>query len=146
MLEREAIIAELWRRIDAVNGVVFTARNPASPPSKDDFPAIQFFELDDLVTDSSMRGGYPVYRRELDVAIEFFVAGTIEVASSKELGQFVQAGKTKLYEGGPTLGRRWEFKETTASRVLRPPVGKHSAGIGIVIVIKYIEDVSRLMS
>jgi len=144
--ERELIIAELWERLANVTGVVYTARNPKKPPSAESLPAIQFFELGDLVEEASSRGGYPAYRRRVTVVIECFIAGSSESAATKELGAFVQEMKKKVYEGGATLGRRCSISERDASRILRPPAGSHVAGVGIAFEIRYVENISTLIT
>jgi len=147
MLERELILRELWKRMSQVTGVQYTARNPKAHPSIEDLPAIQFFELNDKVTGSSSRGGYPIYKRELSLAIEIVVNSANEAASSKELGEFAQETKKKLYEGGTTLGgRNCQIAETDATRVMRPPVGENSAMIGFGLEIVYIEDTNLLFT
>lgn len=146
MIEREDVITALWGRLAAVTGVVRTARNPKEEPSVTDMPIIQFFELPDLVRSATRRGKerHPAYKRQLTVAIESFVQGTTESAVSQELVEFINALKTKLYEGGNTLGIKGvEFVETESSRVLRPPVGEPVAGLGIVIRITYTEDTGK---
>jgi len=145
MLERELIVRELWKRMSQVDGVQYTARNPKATPDTNDLPCIQFFELNDKVIGTSSRGGYPIYKRVLSVAIELIVNSEKEAACSKELGEFSQATKKKLYEGGVTLGgRNCEIKETDATRVMRPPVGENSAMIGFGLDITYIEDTNLL--
>lgn len=146
MIEREQVIDALWGRLAAVTGVVRTARNPKEEPSVNDMPIIQFFELGDRVRSATRRGKerHPAYKRELTIAVESFVNGTTEGAVSQELVDFVNALKTKLYEGGNNLGIRGvEFVETESSRVLRPPVGEPVAGLGLVLRITYTEDTGK---
>lgn len=144
MKEREEIIAELWYRLSLVPGVVSTARNPSIVPDPQQMPCIQFFELEDTVEQVAMRGGCPVYHRQLTVAIEPFVLAQSEQASTAELISFVKELKKSLYAGGPTLGNRCLVKEVEASRILRPPGGTTLTGVGIAIVISYVEDTSKL--
>ena len=146
MREREILIAEFWRRIASVTGVVKTARNPGDNPTTDDFPAIQFFELDDTITGKGRRGGYPVYNRNLMLTVEAFLAATSEAAPSKELGAFVQEIKKKIYSGGNNLNKTCsEITELGCTRVLRPPVGENSVGIGLIFEVKYTENISTIM-
>jgi hypothetical protein len=146
MREREIAIAEFWKRIASVTGVIKTARNPSDNPSASDFPAIQFFELDDTITGKGRRGGYPIYTRTLIVTAEAFIPGTSESAATKELGDFVQEMKKKIYAGGNNLNKTCsEITEIGCTRVLRPPVGKNSIGIGVIFEIKYIENISTIM-
>jgi len=143
--EREAIIKELWRRIASVSGVAYTARNPKAPPNVSDFPAIQFFELGDSVEDTQKRGTQVAYKRKLDVVVEMFIAATTEASATNELMEiYLPRLKTALYLGGPTLGRLCSFKENGTSRILRPPVGENSIGIGLQLEIRYVEDVNLL--
>jgi len=147
VLEREAILAALWKRMAAVSGVARTARNPVDPPSLEDLPCINMFELQDKVVGVKKRGAslLPEYRREVSVALEVFVAGSSEPQSSQALGLFVQDVKRKLYEGGVTLGLKGvEVEETDASQILRPSKMDSVAGIGILLKIKYVEDVTKL--
>ena len=145
MKEREALIQEFWRRMSTVTGVQKTARNPKTPPTLEDLPCIQFFEMADNVREGSARGGKPVYRRELQLVLETFYEGSSEAASSQELGSFVEDMKSKLYEGGSNLGGTCSMiEETQASRILRPQLGEHVAGIALVLLITYIEDTTLL--
>ena len=147
MLERESAIAELWRRMASVPGVNYTTRNPKAPPSIDDMPTINIFELEDEVIGKGTRGGYPIYKRSLPIVLEVFIVGSSESAATKELGLFLQEMRKKLYEGGVNLGRKCaEISETTQTRVLRPPTGEHTVGIGLSFDMIYIEDISKLMS
>ena len=146
MRERELLIAEFWRRIASVTGVAKTARNPGDNPSSDDFPAIQFFELNDEITGKGRRGGYPIYSRTLMLTVEAFLTATSEPASSKELGVFVTEIKKKIYAGGNNLNKTCtEITELGCTRVLRPPVGKNSVGIGLIFEVKYIENISTII-
>lgn len=144
MLEREKIIAELWRRLAAVNGVRFTARNPKVEPSVDNMPCIQFFELDDEVQESSQRGGFPAYKRALQVAVESFIKASTDAAATKELGDFIIGIKKALYSDGISLGHLCQISEIRASQILRPPVGENVIGIGIIFELRYVETVSNL--
>lgn len=148
MLERELIIQELWRRLAAVPGVAYTARNPKAEPSVDNMPCIQFFELDDKPEKHDHRGAtaYPAYRRTFQVVVEAFVKGSSDAAASKELGEFMQAVKKSLYTGGNVLHPNSFFLETEMSRMLRPPVGDNVIGVGIVLTIQYVEDISKLFT
>ena len=147
MLEREIAIAELWRRMNSVSGVKYTTRNPKAPPSIDDMPTINIFELEDEVVGESMRGNYPIYKRRLPIVLEVFITGSSESAATKELGLFLKEMRKKLYEGGANLGGRCaKITETTQTRVLRPPTGEHTVGIGLSFDMIYIEDISKLMS
>lgn len=149
MLEREFIIQALWERLSNVTGVNRTARNPVNPPSEEDMPCINFFELEDPVQDKTYRGGkkYPAYKRALRVLLEPFVLGSSEPAASKELGAFVQETKKSLYAGGNTLGMKGvEMTEVGTGQVLRPPKVEKVAGIGITIEIRYVETIAKLFT
>lgn len=146
MIEREQVIEALWGRLAAVPGVQRTARNPKEEPSVTDMPVIQFFELIDRVRSATLRGSqrHPAYKRQLTIAVEAFVTAPTEAAVSQELVSFINALKTKLYEGGNNLGIRGiEFVESESSRVLRPPTGEAVAGLGIVLRITYTEDTGK---
>lgn len=146
MLERELVMEALWARMADVEGVAFTARNPVNPPNKDNMPCIQFFELEDCVAASTMRGRVPVYKRDLDLIIEMFILAGSEPAASKELSEFVGKVKYKLYEGGVTLGLKGvEIREVSAGQILRPPDLDLAVGVGIVLRVRYIEDISKLI-
>jgi hypothetical protein len=145
MWERETAIAEFWRRVAGVDGVVYTARNPKTPPTVDKLPAIQFFEFSDEVIDRKMMGGKPHYRRKLTLILETFINAETEHSSTYELGLFVQKIKKAIFSDGTSLGRACsEIQETGASRVLRPPVGDNVVGIGLIFDLQYIEDISKI--
>lgn len=148
MLEREQLIQELWRRLAAVTGVKYTARNPKAEPSVNDMPCIQFFELEDEPTKTNSRGVSQnmAYRRKMKVVVEAFVKGTTDASASQDLGKFMQELKKSLYTGGNTLIANSEFLETGMSRMLRPPVGDNVIGVGIVLEIQYVEDIGKLFS
>jgi len=145
MLHRENIIRELWRRMELVEGVQYTARNPKKPPNVGDLPAIQFFEFQDRVLETSQRGGYPIYKRTLPVIIESFVAGSSEFAATKDELAFLENLYKQLYAGGATLGKRCSFVEKELSRVLRPATGGHVAGLGMTLEIVYVENMADIM-
>lgn len=146
MLERDSILKALWARMASVAGVMFTARNPVNPPNKDNMPCIQFFELDDLVTDITKRGGLPAHKRELELVIEMFILASSEPAATKELAEFVGKVKYKLYEGGVTLGLKGvELREVSTGQILRPPDLDLAIGVGIVLKIRYVEEISKLV-
>lgn len=132
-------------RMASVAGVVYTARNPKAEPGVGNLPAIQFFELEDPVTQISMRGDYPNYRRKMKVVIEAFIAATTEASSSQELGAFLEQVKKSLYGPGNTFGPESAFHEVETSRMLRPPTGNNTIGIGIVLEIQYVENTATLM-
>lgn len=145
MIERETIVQELWSRLASVDGVLFTARNPKTRPKITDFPCIQFFELEDVVIKQTSRGGYPVYLRKMGVAVESFITATSEPSATKELGEFIQKVKRKIFAGGLTLGKKCqEIIEMESSRILRPPIGENSVGLGIALDIYYTEDIGKL--
>ncbi len=146
MLQREAIIRELWSRMSSVEGVKYTARNPGAPPNVARLPAIQIFEFPDKVMEVSKRGGYPIYKRKMQVIIEHFVAAATEGAATKEIMAFLLLSKKKLYAAGATLGGLCSLTEVEASRILRPATGSHVAGIGVTLEITYVEDVGSIMS
>lgn len=146
MLQRDKIMSEFWHRISHVEGVSWTARNPSAPPGAENMPAIQIFELSDTVTERTMRGGYPAYKRVMRVVMEIFIKGTSEGASSSELFAFLEKVKKAMYQGGPSLGGLCEFSEVGSDRMLRPPAGQHIIGIGLEIEIAYVENTATLFS
>jgi hypothetical protein len=131
-----------------VTGVKSTARNPVNPPKDGDFPRINIFEMDDAVKEKSMRGGsqYPSYKRDFSVLVETFIKASSEQAGPKELSLFIKELKKKMYESGATLGLKGvELSETATGEVLRPPNLDLVIGVGIVLSIRYVEDVSKIM-
>lgn len=144
MPNREQLSSKLWERLAAVPNVAFTARNPKAEPSAADLPAIQFFELEDVVEDVSKRGGLPVYKRRLTVAVESFISAASEGASSKEILDFVSSVKKSIYGGDASLGKGSEIRERELTRILRPPTGANVVGLGLVLDIIYVEDISKL--
>lgn len=146
MAERDLMIEELWSRLTSVPGVKYTARNPSSPPSSSQMPAIQLFEFPDTVEEASQRGSYPAYKRKISVAVEAFITATSEETATREILAFAKEVKKKVYAGGNNLGRTCSsIVEEEASRILRPAAGENIVGIGIVFQIRYIEDVSKIM-
>jgi hypothetical protein len=146
MKEREILMAEVKQRSLLVAGVARVLRNPVTPPKIGDLPAIHIFEMEDSVIQVSSRGRYPLYTRKLIILIELFTTATTEALASETLGSFVQEFKKRLYAGGVNLGGRCsEIKETGTTRILRPPIENHSAGVGLLFEIKYIENIDTLM-
>lgn len=145
MIQREAIIQALWSRFAAVDGVVFTARNPKDPPSIENLPCIQFFELGDVVTKPSRRGATqkPSYQRVLTVVAEVFMVAQTESSASNEMMDMLEKVKSQVYSDGNSLGGLCEIVELESSRVLRPPIGGPVIGLGIAFEIKYFEDTSN---
>jgi hypothetical protein len=146
MQEREDIVAELWSRLAAVDGVMFTARNPKAEPKVENMPCIQFWEMADVVEESTKRGDYPAYKRALRVVVESFVKSTEEAKTSQDLKDFIVKVKQQIYRDGASLGRRCNVTEIESSRVLRPPVGENVIGLGIVFELRYIETTSKLFA
>jgi hypothetical protein len=146
MLEREAIIQELWSRLASVTGVAFTARNPKQEPSVDNLPCIQFWEMDDKVEEESARGGYPSFKRSFDVVVEPFVLASTDASASKVLNDFIIEIKKQVYRDGVSLGGLCRVSEAGSSRILRPPVGENVIGIGITFTFRYVETVANLFN
>jgi len=147
MGQRESAIRELQYRMWNVPGVGLVLRNTSQEPAVSDMPFIGIFELTDRIVEAGRRGGgvLPVYKREVDLVLEIFIAGSTEADASAELADFVSKVRAKLYEGGVTLGKRCSYiTETGMSKVLRPPVGGNIAGIGISLTMTYVDDVSAL--
>jgi hypothetical protein len=142
MLERETILREFWKRMSAVTGVAYTARNPKKPPSINSLPAIQIFEFTDRVLGTSQRGGYPIYKRRMTVVAESFISASKEGASSAEIMAFLLLLKKSLYADGGTLGGLCSLRETETSRVLRPATGGNVSGVGVSFELDYVEDTS----
>ena len=95
----------------------------------------------------TQRGGYPAYIRRLEVVIDSYIPGTTEESATKELGLFIQEVKKKIYQGGVTLGGKCKsIKEIESSRVLRPPVGENSIGLGLAFNILYVEEIGKLFT
>jgi len=147
MDEREVILKELWRRLAAVSGGgVYTTRNAKAEPKETDFPAIQFFELEDTVLPDlpHSRGGKPAFKRKLRVAIESYISATTEGAANKELYAFIKLVKTAIYQGDGKMGLKIAIVEVASTRVLRPPVGGNAIGLGLFFDFIYVEDVGKL--
>ena len=141
MLQRETCIRRLMYLLSQVPSVGFVARNPVSAPDAADFPAIMLFEFPDRVMSMSRRGGYPSYIRQMQVNIEFYVAGTTEDSASSDLTTFLQDAKTLIYTDGATLGLKGvAVEEVSSTRLWRPPVGKNAAGIGLQFNIQFVEN------
>ena len=147
MFEREIIKEEIAYRMSQVDGVMFTARNPKTPPNAEDFPAILMFEYPDEVESKGLRGGYPIYKRKFKVVIECYITASSEGAATTELGDFVEKIKKKIYEGNNTLSKKAsELNELELSQVMRPPVGDNTIGIGIIFEVSYIENIANLFT
>lgn len=145
MIEREAIMAELWRRMTLVSSGIYTTRNTKVALKLENLPAIQLFEGPDTVVEKSSRGGHPIYKRVLNVQIELCINATSEGAASKEIGEFLDDCKKQLYVGGTTLDRKCaEFSEVEIGAIVRPPIGENAIAVGFEIEVLYIEEVSKL--
>lgn len=147
MDEREVIMRELWRRLALVPTVKYTARNSKAEPDEANFPAIQFYELEDQVLPDSpqhFRGGLPAFKRKFRVAIESFISGTTEESATKELYVFIKSVKKEIYRGDGKMGLKIAVIEVSATRVLRPPVGGHGIGLGLFFDFVYVEDISKI--
>jgi hypothetical protein len=148
VLRREQIVEELEERMVNTTGVGIVLRNPDVEPSIEDLAIgyiVTLVELDDLVTATKHRGPVPINMRALNLVLEVFVAGSTSSAASKELIAALGVVKSSVY----ATPVRWKelgavFTEKGYSRVLRPPVGNHVAGIGIEFTIQYTEDNTQL--
>jgi len=144
VLHRESILVELEKRMTQVTGVSFVARNPEADPGINDLPCINIFEMADRVMETHGRGGAPVYKREIQIVLETFIKGTKEAKSTKELMAFLKLVKVKLYEVPAGLGGLvYRIREDEFSRVHRPGIGDHVAGIGMALTLVYVEDTSN---
>lgn len=147
--EREEIISRLWGRMAEVTGVKTTARNPVNPPKAADIPRINIFEFDDVVVSRASRGASqpPAHKRAIRVLVESFYKGTTEEAATQELGLFMRQLKAKLYQGGVTLGLKdVEVAEESMGEVLRPPNLDLVVGVGMILSIRYTEDVAKIIT
>lgn len=145
--EREEIITRLWSRMASVTGVKSTARNPSNPPKESELPRINIFEGDDVVVKESSRGASqkPHYNRDWTVVLETFIRATSEKAGSKELSAFMSLVKSRLYDGGITLGlRNVSVQEKSSTGLLRAPDLDLVMGIGLVLSVRYVEDCATL--
>lgn len=147
MLKREAIIAELAKRIAEVEGMTFTARNPVTRPSVEDMPVGNIFDFPATVikTSGGGRTKAPICEMVGEILLEIYTTGTTEATSSDELFVFVETVLQAIYTDGMSLGGldcSLRIKEFT--RVFRPPVGGNAAGIGIVFTVQYVEDLNIL--
>jgi len=141
--QREKIMMEIERRLLLVPGVGFVTRNPESPPDQSNFPAVQIFELDDEVEEQTMRGGKPCLKRKLQVAIEMYISASSQGARNAELNEFLSLVRRELYRTKQNFGGfASSWKEISMSRILVPPVGDNSIGVGVAIEILYLEDIS----
>lgn len=146
MLKWESIAQEIESRMADVVGVKSVARNPKVPPNIDAMPAICIFEMEDDVVDKSLRGGFPIYKREADVVIEYFDDAVSEETASTATASLLEQIKKKLYRDGARLGGLCsELVETKSGRMLRPDAGNHLAGRSLFFVVTYIEEISLLM-
>jgi hypothetical protein len=108
-------------------------------------PLVQIFELEDTIEKVDGRGRYPVYIRNLKVAIEPYLVATDDNTASSELSTMVSNIKNKLYIDGNNLKRLCVlFSDEGASRVIRPPTESACIGITLFFNIKYIEDTAKL--
>jgi hypothetical protein len=142
--KREGIMTELLSRMSSVPSVEWTDRNPEVPPSVENLPAIQLFEMGEDKVMKGFRNKFPEYECHLTVVIEAFIKGTEAGAETTELNTFIKDLRKKLYAGGATLGGRCLFVEKEVSRVLRPGLAERVIGLGIVIEIQYIEQTASL--
>jgi hypothetical protein len=144
VLQREAIIEELEKRMTEVSGVLFVARNPEKAPSYDDLPCVSIFEMPDTVDDMSKRGGMPSYKRSFQIVLEIFISGSTATLASKELMAFMKLVKVALHAAPYGLDATCGgIREDQYGRVLRPGVGEHVIGIGLAITIFYVEDINQ---
>jgi hypothetical protein len=145
-LERELVVAEIWRRLSLIPGIKYHMRNPQAPPKEQDMPCCLIFDMDDVVVQGNGMGTQaPTYKRALQVVVESFVQGSSEAAASKELMAFVRKLKREIYRGGSNLGKICTYiGEKSAARILNPRVGTNVIGLGIVFEVMYVEDISKI--
>lgn len=145
MLKRELIATELWRRLSTLTGYK-TDRNPETPPTAEDMPCVNFYELPDMVTSSTKGRKHPSYKREFDIAIEIFVKGTTAEASSRALTTAMAEVAKVLYEDPADLGGLGELEERGSTRVAVFDAANHIKAIGVGYFVKYQEAVDALFS
>lgn len=146
MIKRENIISEFWERLYNVSGVTRVVRNPTTPVDLSSLPSINILEREDIVTDWTLRGNMPKYKRRLELAVEAFINGTSEGAATKELMDFVNDIKRAIFADGSSLGGLCEVRERECSDVAIGAGGEHIRAIGLVFDILYVEDVADIFS
>lgn len=138
-MRREEIVVELIRRLSGIEGVSYVARNPKAPPSIDQLPAITIWELTDNILKHDSRGRYS-HHRKLSLVVEWIIDGTAEGRCSKEAVAYADVVRGAIFVDGISLGQtQCEVREKSFSRVLRPPAGDATAGLGMELEIEYIE-------
>lgn len=142
-VDREALVAEFWKRVAGVAGMNSTARNPESPPKAEDCPVGNIFDLEDEV-EATDGGRRPKNKRRLTLILELFVKGSSDAAASKELWLFYQTVKKALYADPADLGRKATLLEKRTSAFVTIDAGNHMKGVGIEFHILYTEDVGLL--
>lgn len=146
LIARERLVQEIENRMWAIAiiaGYPLTVADVQRNPSRVNelFPCVNIFEDVDRVTDRTQRGGQPQHRRQLDLAIEFWLIPTDERLGSKEIIEFYQSVRWALFKDGDTLGLSGtQLLEVETSEVLKPAKkGDLLIGMGVKFLAVFVD-------
>lgn len=153
-MNRDDAIIEILKRLNSIkitNGFDFDLsliqRNPEEEPSGDRMPSISLFEFPDVTKSKNHRGSNlpPIYDREMSVILELWYKSDSEGETSRDIMKFLRYARYVLFSDGVTLGRKaHNIDEEETSRVYRPGIGNFIVGIGMILVVNYLEDFSKI--
>ncbi len=146
MLKREEIVSEIIGRLSGITGIGLISRNPSSRPDISDMPIVNVFDFPAKAVSSRFsRNTAPLIEFELTLVLELFIAGTTEELATSELFDFYRNVLKAIFADGASLGGiGCAVTISEITRVLRPPIGGNAIGIGMVLLIKYVEDLNNL--
>jgi hypothetical protein len=153
-VNRDDAIIEILKRLNSIkttNGFDFDIsliqRNPEEEPSGDRMPSISLFEFPDVTKSKNRRGANlpPIYDREMSVILELWYKSTSEGQTTRDIMKFLRYVRYVLFSDGVTLGKKvHNIDEEETSRVYRPGIGNFIVGIGMILVVNYLEDFSQI--
>lgn len=153
-MTRDTAIIEILKRLNSikiVNGFDFDVsliqRNPEEEPSGDRMPSISLFEFPDTTKSKNQRGSNqpPIYDREMSTILELWYRSASEGETTRDIMKFLRYVRYVLFSDGVTLGKKvYNIDEEETSRVYRPGIGNNIVGIGMILVINYLEDFSQI--
>lgn len=153
-MNRDNAIIEILKRLNSIkttNGFDFNVsliqRNPEEEPSGDRMPSISLFEFPDVTKSKNRRGANlpPIYDREMSVILELWYRSATEGETTRDIMKFLRYVRYVLFSDGVTLGKKvHNIDEEETSRVYRPGIGNFIVGIGMILVVNYLEDFSQI--
>ncbi len=152
MARRTDILAEMQARLAALTSGPVVLMNPKTPPNFDSLPLIILVSGVDDAEETDTTGDYPIYKRDWDVFMYVFIAGSDssdDELAAAEIDDYVDTCKKVLYAGEGTLVGNLnktcvQLRENGTDVYLKVPGGGSGIGLLVHFSVTYLEDIGAL--